>query len=89
MISHGMMYWPIKPKLLHVSTTDLFRILLTQTLTAIKATPQRESLTNYSDLDGEKFFVDLAKSKKFDPLDAEKWYTISHKEILQAVSSFL
>jgi len=28
-----------------------------------------------------KFFDDFAKSKQFDPLDAEKWYSITRKEI--------
>jgi hypothetical protein len=38
---------------------------------------------------GLDFFVEVAKSKNFDPLDAEKWYSISRKDILEAVSPFL
>jgi hypothetical protein len=29
-----------------------------------------------------KFFDEFARSKKFNPLDADKWYFISKKEIL-------
>jgi hypothetical protein len=36
-----------------------------------------------------KFFVSLAISRNFHPLDAEKWYSITHKDIVQAVSSCL
>jgi len=31
-----------------------------------------------------KFFNDLANSKQFDPLDAQKWYSILPREILKA-----
>jgi len=31
-----------------------------------------------------KFFDNFANSKQFDPLDAEQWYTVSQKEILNA-----
>jgi len=31
-----------------------------------------------------RFFDDFAKSKQFDPLDAEKWSSISRKEIVRA-----
>jgi hypothetical protein len=33
-----------------------------------------------------KFFDEYAVSKQFDPLDAEKWYSISKKDIIRAVS---
>jgi hypothetical protein len=33
-----------------------------------------------------KFFEEFAKSKKFDPLDSEAWYSITRKEIISAVS---
>jgi hypothetical protein len=33
-----------------------------------------------------KFFDEFAKSKNFDPLDAERWYSISGREIIKAVS---
>jgi hypothetical protein len=32
-----------------------------------------------------KFFDDFAKAKGFDPLNAEKWYSVSQKEIIKAV----
>jgi hypothetical protein len=32
-----------------------------------------------------KFFNEFAKSKRFDPLDADKWYTITKKDVLSAV----
>jgi hypothetical protein len=32
------------------------------------------------------FFDNFAKSRKFDPLDTEKWYLITRKEIWDAVS---
>jgi hypothetical protein len=33
-----------------------------------------------------KFFDEFAKIKKFDPLDAKKWYTFSRVDIKSAVS---
>jgi len=30
------------------------------------------------------FFDTLAKSKKFDPLEAKKWSTVSYKDVIQA-----
>jgi hypothetical protein len=36
-----------------------------------------------------KFFDDFAKLKKFSPLDTEKWYSITRKEMLRYVSEFL
>jgi hypothetical protein len=33
-----------------------------------------------------KFLDDFAKSKHFNPLDAEKWYSITQKEIYSHVS---
>jgi hypothetical protein len=33
-----------------------------------------------------KFFDEFAKSKNFNPLDAENWYSITKAQILQAVS---
>jgi hypothetical protein len=35
-----------------------------------------------------KFFDNLARSKDFDPLDARKWYTITHKDVVQMVINF-
>jgi hypothetical protein len=35
------------------------------------------------------FLAEFARSKNFDPLNAEKWYSITRKDILQAVSSCL
>jgi hypothetical protein len=32
-----------------------------------------------------KFFDELAKSKNFDPLDAEKWYSLGRKDIKRAL----
>jgi len=31
-----------------------------------------------------KFFDGFAKSQKFNPLDAEKWYSVTHNEIIRA-----
>jgi hypothetical protein len=45
-------------------------------------------LTNFTLVDLLDFFVELAKSKNFDTSDAEKWYSITRKDILQAVISF-
>ncbi len=33
-----------------------------------------------------KFFDEFAKSKNFNPLDSERWYAVTKKEILRAVS---
>jgi hypothetical protein len=33
-----------------------------------------------------KYLDEFAKSNKFDPLDADKWYTVSNRDIAQAVS---
>jgi hypothetical protein len=38
------------------------------------------------DVDIKDFFMELAKSKNFDPFDVEKWYSVTHDDILQAVS---
>jgi hypothetical protein len=46
-------------------------------------------LTIFSDAKGMKFFFQFAKSKNSDPLDAEKWYSISRKDLLEAVCPFL
>jgi hypothetical protein len=35
------------------------------------------------------FFDDFAKSKHFDPLDVEKWYSVTKREIVKAVSGIL
>ncbi len=34
-----------------------------------------------------KFFDTFARSKKFNPLDAENWRSVSHDDIIRAVSS--
>jgi len=31
-----------------------------------------------------KFFDDFAKSKNFNPLDSEKWYSVPHHDIIRA-----
>jgi len=33
------------------------------------------------------FFDNLAKSKQFNPLDAQKWYTITHRDVISAGGS--
>ena len=33
-----------------------------------------------------EFFDVFARSKNFDPLDAEKWYSITRRDVLNAVS---
>jgi hypothetical protein len=38
---------------------------------------------------GTKFFLELARSKNFDPLDAEKWYSITRRDIMEAVCSLV
>jgi hypothetical protein len=38
-------------------------------------------------LKGQKFFDDFAKSRQFDPLKAENWYSVSKGQILRAVSA--
>jgi len=35
----------------------------------------------------KKFFDWFARSQKFNPLDAEKWYSVSYDDIKRAVSS--
>jgi hypothetical protein len=37
---------------------------------------------------GLKIFGELAKSKNFDPLDIEKWYTIKKSDIKEIVSCY-
>jgi hypothetical protein len=39
------------------------------------------------ELEAKMFFIEIANSKNFDPLDAEKWYSITRQDILQAVPS--
>jgi 8-oxo-dGTP pyrophosphatase MutT (NUDIX family) len=47
---------------------------------------ERLKLTQFSCSDKrEKFFVELAKSRNFDPLDVEKWYSIKKKDIMNIV----
>jgi len=36
-----------------------------------------------------KFFDEFARSKKFNPLDAEKWRSVTHNEIIKAGGSSL
>jgi len=36
-----------------------------------------------------KFFDEFARSKKFDPLDADKWFSVSHYDIRKAGGSHL
>jgi hypothetical protein len=36
-----------------------------------------------------KFFDNFANSKQFDPLVAENWYSVSHKDIVDAVCEIL
>jgi hypothetical protein len=64
-----------------ISKTIRFVLPMTQTI--------RINFANDSAYSWKRFFVRLAKSKNFDPLDAEKWYSITHKDILRAVSSLL
>ncbi len=33
-----------------------------------------------------RFFDSFARSKEFNPLDAEKWYSVTYNEIARAVS---